>query len=92
MTNQRKQLYIILCDCGEKHTKLSLDDTEYFDGEVVVKDIQILIQKAEKRGELRGRIDELKTVRLKVRVAEYVASRILQLRSELSEMEGGCNG
>lgn len=33
-----------MCDCGEEHTELSIDDTEYFDVGNVVEDIQSLVK------------------------------------------------
>ena len=33
-----------MCDCGDEHTSLSLDETEFFDVEAVVKDIKQLIR------------------------------------------------
>ena len=33
-----------MCDCGDEHTSLSLDETEFFDVEAVVKDIKQLFR------------------------------------------------
>lgn len=33
-----------MCDCGDEHTELGIDDTEFFDIEAVVKDIKQLIR------------------------------------------------
>ena len=47
-----------MCDCGGEHTSLSLDETEFFDIEAVVKDIKQLIrnEKLKLLAEVRERV------------------------------------
>jgi len=33
-----------MCDCGEEHTNLSMDEIEYFDTEAVVRDLAQLVE------------------------------------------------
>ena len=64
-----------MCDCGEVHIELSIDDTEYFDVGNVVEDIQSLV-----KSEVRQVLDRLESqtfgIKQDIPVSQYPARSV----------------